>query len=208
MMITAFSPIKSNTTNFTSNKYYKTYELAQDWFCPSESNKIVKKLFNYSIETGSVPVKLYNGPTATTAGFSTEKGGFGGGWLKGSINTPLSTTDVHTCAILNLVNEDTMEQLLYHVFDKTSADTIEEFIRKIFPKFTRVNIAGGDQLPTINTMKEMLKAVDNINPNAPKTYFHSVCENPQFVAYKGDMFYMKGKGGEVSFVQDTKNYCY
>lgn len=206
MIVTAFSPIRSNTPNFTGNKYRKTFELAQDCFCPSQPGKIVKKAFNYSIDSGSVPLKPYKGPMAETAGFSTEEGGFGGGWIKGAIDTPLSTTDVHTCAVLNLVNTDSLEQVLYHVFHKTNASKIEEFIRKIFPNFNQVNIVGGGQFPTVNTMRKIAEAVNNVNPNAPKTYFHSVCENPQIVAYKGDMFHMKGKSGQVSFVQNADNY--
>jgi len=207
-MIYAISPIRSNTPNFTGNKYRKTFELVQDCFCPGEPNKIVKKVYNYSTEANSVSVRPYRGPLATTAGFSTEEGGFGGGWLKGAVSTPLSTTDVHTCAVLNLVNMDTLEQFLYHVFHQTNSNKIEEFIRKIFPKFTHVNIVGGDQFQTVNTMRKIAEAVDNVNSNAPKTYWHTLSENPQLVAYQGDIFYVKGKSGQVSFVQDTKNYCY
>ncbi len=210
-MISAISQINLNTPykpNFTGNKYRKTFQMAQDCFCPSESMKIVKKSFNYSTEANSVPVSIYKGPLNKTAGMSTEENGYGGGWLIGSVDTPLSTTDVHTCAVLNLVNMNTFKQLLYHVFHETNSLKIENLIRKVFPDFTNVNIVGGQQFPTVNTMRKIAEAVDNVNPNAPKTYYHTLCDNPELVAYKGNISYVKGKSGEISFVQDTEHYWY
>lgn len=205
--INPFSQIKSYTPNFTGNKYRKATQMFSDTFS-HEADRIVKKSFNYSSELNSMCVLPYNGPLEKTAGLSTEENGFGGGWLKGSIDTPLSTTDVHTCAVLNLLNADTFEQVLYHVYHKTSVNKIEEFIRKIFPDFTHVNIVGGQEFPTVNTMKKIREAVDRMNIDVPKTYWHTVCDNPQLVAYDGEISFVKGKSGQVSFVQDTENYWY
>lgn len=55
-------------------------------------------------------------------------------------------------------------------------------------------------------MRKIAEAVDNVNPNAPKTYFHTVCENPQLVACDGEISYIKGKSGQLSFIQDTEHY--
>lgn len=187
-MISAINP------SFTGNKYNLPVQ------------RIVKKSFNYSTEIDSVPVRPYRGSLERSVGRSTEDGGYGGGYLTGSIDTPLSTTDVHTCALLNLFNEYTSMQALYHVHHKTPVQQIVDFIRKIFPDFSGVNIAGGDQFQTVNTMRKIAEAVDNVNPNAPKTYFHTVCENPQLVACDGEISYIKGKSGQLSFVQDTEHY--
>ena len=136
------------------------------------------------------------------AGFSTENlTDVGGGYLKADCLTPLSTTGVRTCAVLNLVNEETGESALYHVLDETNAEKIQEFIRTIFPNFTKVNIVGGDQFKTVNTMRKIIQAVENVNPYADKFFYHTVSENPEIIAYGGDMYYMKGKTGSVSFVQ-------
>ena len=210
-MISVIPRINSNnqyTPNFTSAKYRKVAQTFDDSFYSSQPVKIVKKLFNYSDDTNSARIKSYSGPMAKNAGMSTEAGGYGCGWLKGSLDTPLSTTDVHTCALLNLVNADTFKQLLFHVFDDTSVHKIENFIKKIFPDFTHVNIVGGDQFKTVNTMRKIVDAVDNVNPYAPKTFYETICENPQLVAYNGEISYIKGKSGQVSFVQDTENYLY
>lgn len=200
------SAINSINTFFTGNKYRKPVQILESCIFPGEPVKIIKKLFNYSAESGSVPVKPYLGSLERSAGISTEEGGYGGGYLIGAVDRPLSTTDIHTCALLNLFNINTFKQALYHVYDKTSVEKIVEFIRKIFPDFTGVNIAGGDQLPTKNTMRKIAEAVDSVNPNVPKTYFHTVCENPQLVTCNGEISYIKGMSGKLSFVQDTEHY--
>lgn len=206
-MISAITPIRPYSPNFTGNKYKKATQIASDCFCPSEA-KIVKKLFNYSSEINSAPIMPYNGSMSKTAGLSTECGGYGGGWLTGSIDTPLSTTDIHTCAVLNLFNINTLKQVLFHVYHKTNANRIEQFIRKYFPDFTHVNIVGGDQYPTINTIRKIEEAVNNVNINAPKKYWHTLCHNAQIVAKNGEISHIKGKAGKVSFVQDTEHYWY
>lgn len=170
------------------------------------NKQIIKKIFNYSTEVGSVPVKPYRGTLEKSAGISTEAGGYGGGYLTGSIGKPLSTTDVHTCALLNLFNTKTSQQVLYHVYHATPMQKIVDFIRKNFPDFTGVNIVGGDQFKTINTMREIEKAIDSVNPNIPKTYYHTLSENPQLVACNGEISYIEGKSRQLSFVQDTKHY--
>lgn len=210
-MISAISYINSNTQYtpaFTSSKYRRAVQAFDDTFSYSQPQKIVKKIFNYSDSINSVRVEPYAGPMEKSAGISTEDGGYGGGWLKAPINMPLSTTDVHTCALLNLIDRDSLKQVFYHVFDETPVHKIEKFIRKIFPQFTDVNIVGGDQFKTVNTMRKIIDAVDNVNPYAKKTFYETVCENPQLVAYNGKIFYIKGKSGQVSFVQDTENYWY
>lgn len=179
-----------------------------DRFALSNPNNIVKKSFNYSVELNSRPVLPYSGPVKRTAGFSTETPLLGGGWLDGTIDTPLSTTGVRTCAVLNLVDEETAKQILYHVFHNTSADRITEFIREKFPKYTRVNLVGGDQLKTRETMMKILKAVDRVDPFAPKVYYHTLCENPQLVAYKKEIYYLEGESGRLSFIPNDKNYWY
>lgn len=208
-MINAINSVRSfYTPNFTGNKYRKAVQYFDDCFCPSDSGRIVKNVFNYSAEVGSVPVRPYMGSMDKMAGCSTEGTELGGGWLKADIDTPLSTTGVQTCAVLNLVNKDTLEQVLYHVFHKTSSSRIEQFIREIFPSFTHVNIVGGQQFQTVNTMRKVVDAVDNVNPRALKTYYHTLCDNPQLVACNGEIYHIKGKSGEVSFVQNTENYWY
>lgn len=207
-MISAITPIKPYSPNFTGRKYHKTAKILNDCFCPSGEFRILKKSFNYSTEVNSVEVKPYKGTLEKSAGFSTGEDGCGGGWLVGDIDTPLSTTDVHTCALLNLFNVDTLKQALFHVYHETNANRIEQFIRKIFPDFTHVNIVGGDRFRTVNTMRKISDAVDNVNINAPKTYWHTITENPQLVAQNGEISFVKGKSGQLSFELNTENYWY
>ena len=82
-MISAINP------SFTGNKYNLPVQ------------RIVKKSFNYSTEAGSVPVRPYRGSLERGAGVSTEAGGYGGGYLTGSIDTPLSIM----CTIKLLYNK-------------------------------------------------------------------------------------------------------
>lgn len=131
---TMISSINSINTSFTGNKYRKPVQILEDCFCPSEPGKIVKKTFNYSTDRGSVSVRPYSGSLERSAGISTEEGGYGGGYLTGAIDTPLSTTDVHTCALLNLFNTNNSKQTLYHVHHKTPVQQIFDFIRKFIYK--------------------------------------------------------------------------
>lgn len=206
-MIGAISLVQFNNPSFTGRKV-PNFGFPCDSFCYSDGYKFIKKIFNFAPQNAE-KLEVYRGPKNLEAGFSTEDlQDVGGGWLKADCQTPLSTTGVRTCAVLNLVNEETFENILYHVHDETSAGKIEKFIKEKFPEFTRVNIVGGDQFKTSNTMRKIVQAVDNINPNADKTFYYTVTENPEIVAYQGDMYYMKGNSGKVSFVQNTKNYWY
>ena len=206
-MINSISLVNLNTVNFGSRKqgiYNRCYDTFE--FQNSISNQIEKFCFNYSLSNSSSPLKTYDGPLDN--GISTEDPQLGGGWLVGNINTPLSTTGVRTCAVLNLVNEDKGEHILYHVYHKTTADKIEQFINDKMPDFTYANIVGGDQFKTVNTMRKIINALDNVNPHAPKYFYHSLSENPEIVAYNGDMFYMKGVSDDLSFERNDKNYWY
>ena len=163
--------------------------------------KFTKKIFNYAPKN-SEAVDVYKGPKNMDAGLSTEAlKDVGGGYLKADCMTPLSTTGVRTCAVHNAVDEETCENILYHVHDETPTHKIEQFLRKFLPNFNKVNIVGGDQFKTVNTMKKILNAVENINPYAEKIFYHTTTDNPEVVAYCGDIYYMKGKQGNVSFIQ-------
>ena len=167
-----------------------------------------KYIFNYCPADDAKRITPYNGPVSITAGISTEDPDLGGGWLKADINTPLSTTGVRTCAVLNLVDEDTNTHTLYHVYHETDSESIKEFITTEFPHFTHVNIVGGDQYQTVYTMSRIIEAVNDVDPDVEKTFYYTVTDNPELVAYKGDMYYMKGKSGKLSFVRNTENYWY
>ena len=108
---------------------------------------------------------------------------------------------------MNAVDERTNTNVLFHVHHETTAKRIEDFLREFLPDFTKVNIVGGDRFRTVVTMKKIAQAVDNIDPYAPKTYYYTVSENPEIVAYDGDIFYVKNNKGKVSFVQKA-DYWY
>ena len=210
-MISAISPVQINSReykpsfkgvhcNIYLNHCFDSFEF-------SDCIKFYKKIFNFAPKS-SEALDVYKGPKILEAGFSTENlEDVGGGFLQADCCTPLSTTGVRTCAVLNLVDEVTSKHILYHVFDETNARKIEEFIRKMIPNFGRANIVGGDQYQTINTMRKIIQAIDNVNPYADKCFYHTVSENPEIIAYCGDMYYMKGVKGNVSFVQKD-NYWY
>ncbi len=167
-----------------------------------------KYIFNYCPPDDAKRILPYKGPLNMTSGISTEDPDLGGGWLKSDINTPLSTTGVRTCAVLNLVDEDTNMHTLYHVFHGTDSGSIKEFITTEFPHFTHVNIVGGNQYQTVYTMSRIVDAVNDVNPDAEKTFYYTVTDNPELVAYRGDMYYIKGKSGKLSFVRNKENYWY
>ena len=136
------------------------------------------------------------------AGLSTEAGGFGGGWIISDINTPLSTRDMHGCAVLNLINSETNKQLLYHVYEDSGSGVIEQFIKEKFPKFDKVNITPGDAPKTSLTMNKILTAVDNINSDAQKTFYHTQTENPEIVTIDGKLEYIDNPTGKMSFREE------
>lgn len=206
-MISAINSIQfnnnkyNNRVSFTGRGFNKVYPNFCDSFEFSDCLKFTKKVFNYAPKN-SEAVDVYRGPMSADAGFSTEAlKDVGGGYLKADCLTPLSSTGFRTCAALNAIDEETCTQVLYHVHDETPVHKIEQFLRKFIPDFSKVNIVGGDQYKTANTMKKIVQAVENVNPYAKKKFYHTVSENPEIVAYGGDIYYMKGKSGTVSFVQ-------
>jgi len=192
----------NNNITFSGKNWNKVLSRSfNDSFEYSDAVKYSKKIFNYAPQK-SKPVETYLGSRNYKAGFSTEDiEDVGGGYLKADCSVPLSTTGVRTCAVLNAVDEKTNENVLWHVHHETPVKRIEEFLRKFLPDFTKVNIVGGDRFKTAVTMKKIVQAVENINPYAEKTYYHTVSENPELVAYDGGIYYVKGKKGTVSFVQ-------
>lgn len=161
----------------------------------------IKKFFT-PLKLEAVLLKKYNGPMTPEAGLSTESGkGYGGGWIKAKLDTPLSTTDVQSCAALNLVNNKSGEHFLYHVYDETSAKQIENFILKEFPDFDKINITKGEMQTTKHTVKRIIQALDDINPAIEKNIFDAGGGNPEFVAWKGEMSYIPNHNGE-----DSVNY--
>lgn len=210
MMINSISQLKFNAPVYTSTyRRMPHYSNNGDSFEISDEYKMRRIGYNYAPSVReTLQIQPYYGPMNKDAGFSTEDPEYGGGWLSADIHTPLSTTGVRTCALLNLVNEDTGEQVLYHVYDATKANKIEKFIREKCPNFTYVNIVGGDQYKTVNTMRKIIQAVDNVNRYAPKNFYFTVSDNPELVAYEGEMFYMPDKSGTLSFIRNDENYWY
>lgn len=191
----------NSKVSFAGRGWNKAYNVCFDTFEFSDNIKFVKKIFNYAPKN-SEEINVYKGPMKPNSGFSTENlTDVGGGYLKADCLTPLSTTGVRTCAVLNAVDEETSTNVLYHVHDETPINKIEQFLRKFIPNFTKVNIVGGDQFKTANTMKKIINAVENINPYAEKNFYYTVSDNPEIVAYSGDIYYIKGKSGTASFVQ-------
>lgn len=168
-----------------------------------------KSPFGYKIPVGSLELKPYTGTLEKSAGFSTEAGGYGGGWIKANINTPLSTKDVHNCALLNLINDNTGEQLLYHVYAETQKDSIVNLIKREFPRFTRANIMPGDLHQTNTTVNNTLNAVADINPKAMREYYHMPVENPEVVAINGELRYIENKNPDkMTFTEVCNQYNY
>lgn len=171
--------------------------------------RLEKAIWGYKAPVGSIELQPYTGSLKKTAGFSTEAGGYGGGWIKADTSTPLSTKDVHTCALLNLVNENTNEQLMYHVYSHTSPAAIKNLITQKFPRFTRVNIMPGDQYQTNTTVNNIVDAVSEVNPKAIRQYYHMPVENPEVISVDGQLKYLENKKpDEMTFTQITNQYNY
>ncbi|MCD8377496.1 MAG: hypothetical protein LUB59_01770, partial [Candidatus Gastranaerophilales bacterium] len=171
--------------------------------------RLEKGIWGYKFAQNSTPLAEYTGTKLKTAGFSTESGGYGGGWIKSGMNVPLSTKDVHTCALLNLVNKNSGEQLLYHVYEKTGIGAVKALITKEFPRFTEVNIMPGDNFKTNTVVNNILDAVNEINPKAAKHYYHASVENPEIVAIDGKLEYIKNIDcNNMTFTEVTNQYNY
>jgi len=173
---------------------------------PNKKVCLVKKIFGYGLEKGSIELPIYKGPTSKEAGLSTETGGFGGGWIEGNLDTPLSTTDIHTCAGINLVDDLSERHIFYHVFHDTSANDIKVFIKEKMPRFNKINIISGDRHKTNETVNRILSATNEINPKSEKHFYHFATENPEVVAHKGDLSYVKGQKPENVTFKEVVQY--
>lgn len=128
---------------------------------------------------------IYAGIMSKNAGKSTEFGGIGGRIVRGALNEPLSSSGVHDCALLNLVDEKTQKQVLLHVFPTTSEATLKKFMQEDFSSFTGVNILPGDNFNTAKTVKKILSAIKSVNEDTPVKFYHLNSENAEIVAHQG-----------------------
>ena len=227
-MINTYYTNYNPPVSFTGKTYSKKALKELDEFCDSPCKKVKKAAakhikafflpknyvslercaFGYKAPVGSRPLEKYTGTRVKTAGFSTESGGYGGGWIKASCDTPLSTKDVHTCALVSLVNENTNEQLMYHVYSHTTSGKIKELIQNEFPRFNKVNIMPGDQFQTNSTVNNILEAVNEVNPKAIRQYYHMPVENPEVVSIHGDLKYLENKKPDEMTFTEVNQYNY
>lgn len=201
-----FEKIHSRKKHTSCNVPLETYKA----YANLDYNKValMKKQFGFAVCGDSKALPHYNGLISENSGFSTEAGGYGGGWIKAGLGTPLSTKDIRTCATVNLVNEANNEHLLYHVFHETSAKDIEQFIRETFPKFNKVNIIPGDQLKTTVTTQNIMSALNKINPRADKHFYHFASENPEVVALDGNLSYIPNTSPTTVSFKEVNQYYY
>ena len=185
---------------------YITMELIKNYAPILNSNVLLTEgAFGYK-SPKSIPLPAYKGPIEKQEGFSTEHGGYGGGWLKASSEIPLSTSGIHSCALVHLVDDKNNEQCLYHVHVNTSALVIYKFIREKLPHFTKANIVPGDLKSTNFTVNNILLGINRINPKAPKSFFHFSTSEPEVVAHKGTLGYMPNQKPEQVSFQEVCQY--
>lgn len=154
------------------------------------------------------PLPIYKGSLEKNAGLSTEKGGYGGGFLQAGLETPLSTTDVHSCVAAQFVDMGTKKHFLYHIMEAEQiADTVK-FIKSKFPDFQKINIVTGDHIGTQNTTNNLLKALDIISPKAKKKFYHFPQENPEIVAHNGDLSYIPRVTSKGTTFKEVDQYYY
>lgn len=175
---------------------------------------LIRRNYGYQARDNSIELPVYTGPKNKSAGFSTEvctteeARSYGGGWLKASIDTPLSTSDIYTCAAFNLVNEAEGEHFLFHVHHKTKAEDIRSLILEKFPRFNKVNIIPGEMFKTVNTVDSIISAVDKTNPNAEKNFYHFPTLSPEVVAHKGTLSYVQDRKPKTVTFQEVDQYFY
>lgn len=201
----AFTAVKKKVKPRYDEKVNEAYKAYANIVENPSNVKLEKKFYGYGTKD-SIPLERYTGTKNKNAGLSTEGGGYGGGWIKASIDTPLSTADVHTCAAVNLINESTNEQFLYHVFHGTTAEDIEKFLLEKFPDFNSVNIVPGNMYHTNKTVNNILSALDNINKKAERHFYHFSAEDPEIVAHKGKLSYIERKNDTMTFNEVTDNF--
>lgn len=155
--------------------------------------KLIKTGFSYSIKKGSIELPEYKGPLQKNSGKSTSwnSSDDGGGWIKGDLSKPLNTRGIHDCAVLNLVNTTKNNHLLFHIYPTSTAIDIEEFLKKRFSSFDKVNIIGGDIPETQSTINKIISAVEKLNPKTMIKFYHSPVSRPEIVAYNGELSYIK-----------------
>lgn len=170
--------------------------------------ELIRDTFGYKVKKGSKKLSVYRGPKDEMAGFSTFTMGccFGGGWLEASINTPLSTTGIHSCALMNLINRFTNRQVSFHVPSILSSEDIGDFIKKTFPYFNRVNIVPGDESETIQTVNNIILAVRDTGLNAEEKFYHFASPEPEVVTWKGKVDYIKHHKPNVVTFQEIYQF--
>jgi hypothetical protein len=153
-------------------------------------------------------LEIYSGSYRKDFGKSTEFGDYGGGYLLGKIEQPLSTAGIHDCAALNLIDEKSGKQFLYHVYAKSNETAIEKLINEKFPKYTRINIVPGDSEHTTKTVKKILNVLQNKNPECPAEFYYLPSKNAEVVAVNGDVnvIYHQGTAKPTFEVESNFNY--
>jgi len=189
---------RGKNTELPGRECFGTFQPSNFVVLPKQK-RLERKGFGYGVEESSA-LPLYEGPQNKADGLSTQSGGYGGGWLKADMNVPLSTCDVHTCAAVHLVNDETGEQFLHHVHHDSTYPQVEEFLREKFKDFNRVNIVAGDQPKTQNTTNVILAAINKLNPKARINHFHFPTKAPEIVAHQGELSYLPAqKDGSMAF---------
>lgn len=152
--------------------------------------------------------EIYTGSYNRNVGKSTEFGDIGGGFIRGTIQQPLSTAGIHDCVAINLVDEKSGKQALYHVYAKTSQDNIAKAINENFPQYTGINIIPGDNFKTTKTTKNILDALKSINDKTPVKFYFLPSKNAEIVACDGELktIYHQGSPKPTFNIDETCMY--
>lgn len=161
-------------------------------FGSGNNNLQVRDTFEKTLgfrHTGSKQLEEFKFEIPKEAGQSTPPNNCGGYWLKSSLNTPLSTSGVHNCAVCVAVSQKKNEHFLYHVLANSSPKSIEKVLKKAVGKdLEKAFIIPGYKDGTQVTSDNIAKAIKAVNRKCSIEYRHTSTEFPEIVSYNSEVY--------------------
>ncbi|MBP7212394.1 hypothetical protein KBA27_06115 [bacterium] len=195
------------TAKNATSELFKDCKALKDFYYDKDSMLCMRDGFSLY---GAKEPEIYTGSYLKSVGKSTEFE-YGGGFLIGDMKQPLSTAGIHDCAVLNLVNEKTGKQMMYHVFAETEEPSISKLITEKFPEYTGVNILPGDNRKTSDTVERILNVLKTKNGEAPVKFYVLPSKNAEIISCDGELktIYHQGEPKPTfEVVSDKSSYNY
>jgi len=191
--ITLLSDIFQREKNIELTKMKESDFLRDDFGTQYKGSKPLKKFFD------CISQKERNEIMCT--GQSTNDDGFAFSFLKTSDKNPVSTSEVRDCSVMYLHNHMTGTHFLYHIYRTNGENEVKFLLKNCMSE----NFTSAALVPGVGEWKSRIacylpnifKTLKEHNPNAPIRVFHNSSKLPEIVGYKGQVFEIKNKNGDM-----------